>query len=276
MSAHPILGNALEFTGPAANSATRKFVDFGANVPELINVRPPAVDQATTVEYWIKTAQSGTTANQTWTSPSLLANESPGDGDMYWGWLNATMQFGFSTSDLVEVFADGVTDDQWHHIVMVKIWNRTEPCISRLYVDGGTANGGQTIETTTAAGTTSYQDSDGGIRFLGFTQNGGGGDVQFIGQVDEVAIYNKAFSEAQARRHFIAGGGARNVSEFNPIIRNPNGTITISWEGPGILQQATTLTGPGGNWMDVNPQPMGNSITIMPTGNTLFYRLEGL
>ena len=54
-------------------------------IPELTNFRPPAIDKTTTVEYWIKTTQRGTTANQTWTSPSLLARESPGDGDMYLG-----------------------------------------------------------------------------------------------------------------------------------------------------------------------------------------------
>src|SRR5262249_17821438 len=101
-------------------------------------------------------------------------------------------------------------------------------------------------------------------------------DVQFIGQVDEVAIYNKAFDEARARKHFIAGGGTRNVSEFNPVIHNPNGTLTISWEGTGILQQAMSFTGQPTDWSDVTPQPAGNSLTITPTGIQRFFRLQGL
>jgi hypothetical protein len=100
--------------------------------------------------------------------------------------------------------------------------------------------------------------------------------VQYIGQVDEVVIYNKAFDEARARKHFIAGGGTRHVIEFNPVVRNPNGTITISWEGTGLLQQAMSLTGQPTDWSDVIPQPPGNSLTIMPTGKQRFFRLQGL
>ena len=210
----PVLGKALEFTGPPAGNGTGKYVDIaatapdpGAGIPELTNFRPPTVDKTTTVEYWIRTTQRGTTGNQTWTSPSLLGNESPADGDMYWGFVTATGDLGFSTSDLVEIYAtrDGtknVTDGQWHHIVLVKEWHVAQACRSLMYIDGGAAQGGATISRTTAAGTPSYQDTDSGIRYLGFTQNGGGGDVQFIGRFDELVIYDRALTETEVRQHY--------------------------------------------------------------------------
>src|SRR5688572_8218708 len=180
----PGLGSAIEFTGPAAGAATTKFVDLAVNgldsmgapianpddgIPELINLRPPTVDKTTTVEYWIRTSQRGSTADQTWTSPSLLARESGGDGDMYWGWISAAGDFGFSTSDLVEIFArrDGnreITDSNWHHIVLVKEWHVSCNSVSRMCIDGGTIAGGVTIVRNTAAGIASYQDTDAGIR----------------------------------------------------------------------------------------------------------------
>ena len=145
----PMLGTALEFTGPEAGNSTGKYVDFAAEavdpaagIPELTNFRPPAVNKATTVEYWIKTTQLGSAGSQTWSSPSLLAHESPGDGDMYWGWINDGGDFGFSTSDLVEIFAgrDGnrvLTDGLWHHIILAKTWRASSVCASTLFPNSG-------------------------------------------------------------------------------------------------------------------------------------------
>ena len=55
----------------------------------------------------------------------------------------------------------------------------------------------------------------------------------------------------------------------------PGSTVTISWTGTGILQQATALTGNASDWTDVSPQPGGNSyqITGATTGNK-FFRLR--
>ena len=131
-------GQALQFTGPNANNATTKYVDFGADIPELTNFRPPSVNKSTTVEYWIKTSQTGDGDN-TWTNPSVFGDESPGDGDFYWGNLANNGEFRVSTSDIREIRASGVTDGEWHHIVMVKTWDTAGPSTSALYIDGGTA-----------------------------------------------------------------------------------------------------------------------------------------
>jgi hypothetical protein len=56
-----------------------------------------------------------------------------------------------------------------------------------------------------------YQDSDGGIRYLSFTQTGGGDNVQFIGLLDELAIYDRALTETEVRQHY------RSVFEETPM-----------------------------------------------------------
>jgi len=238
--------------------------------------------KATTVEYWIKTGQRGSTANQTWTSPSLFAHESGGDGDMYWGWFNAAGQFGFSTSDIAEIYANNVTDTNWHHIVLVKVWNETVSSLSRMYVDGGGLSGGQTFEVTTGPGSISQQDGDGGIRFLGYTQTGGGGDVQYIGQIDEVAIYNAAFTEAKARLHYLAAGVPTTSFEIASIAVNPaTRDVTLRWEATigaaYTVQRASNLLGP---WTDIGQvTATDDPATFTDTGRpgtpgTWFYRIR--
>ncbi|MCH8922046.1 MAG: LamG domain-containing protein [Planctomycetes bacterium] len=161
------------------------------------------MNKSTTVEYWIKTSQQGSGDN-TWTNPSILADESPGDGDFYWGNIANGGQFRMSTSDHREIRASGVTDGEWHHIMMVKTWDTVAVNPSAMYIDGGAAAGGQTLTATTPGGNSSYQDADGDIFRLGVTTAGGGGNVQYQGLIDELVIYDRALTESDAAAHFAA------------------------------------------------------------------------
>jgi hypothetical protein len=222
-SAFPSLGIAFEFTGPEpddlfhtedpdAYSDGASFVDFGDVIPELTNLRSEPMEKSTTVEYWLKTSHIATTGNQTWNSPAVLAHESPGDGDIYWGWIRDDGDFGFSTSDIREIHsvrdADyEVVNDEWHHVMMVKEWRDQGPATSALYIDGGEVSGGATIEDSTGAGNPSLQDDDGQIQYLGFVEKGrdGNANVQYIGLLDELVIYDRALTEQDAALHYSAG-----------------------------------------------------------------------
>ena len=207
-SAFSGLGNAMEFTGPAAANNTNKFVDFGAAIPELVNLRSAPQNKSSTVEYWVNTSQLGNNAN-TWQNPSIFARESPGDGDMYWGNIDNAGNFRFSTSDIKEISATGVANGQWHHVVMTKTWNDVGTSSSTMHIDGGAlVGGGRTFTANTGAGAASNQDNDSPISRLGYTQNGEQSNTQFIGQIDEVAIYNRAITASEAASHYNAGTGA--------------------------------------------------------------------
>ena len=266
-SAAPGLGYALEFTGPAAGNTTTKYVWFGAPIPELVNLRSnPEDGKATTVEYWFKSNQRGTHGNNAWQSPAILGHESPGDGDMYWGWINAAGDFGFSTSDIHDCTATGLADGQWHHVVMVKIWYLNQPCISRMYIDGGASVGGVTIEATTGAGSTSFQDDDGQIEYLGFVQSGELENVQFIGLIDEVVIYNKALTEAQAKAHYLAAKPLAKPFKILSAKLLNGGIPTISWEAISGMQytvQKSTELSPTANWTDI--------LTVIATNTAMSY-----
>lgn len=269
-SAFPVLGKAIEFTGPAAGNTTTKYVNFGMPVPELINPRTAPEEKATTVEYWIKTTQTGSNGNDTWMNPSVMAHESPADGDMYWGNFNAEGDFIFSTSDNHDAHITNkfVTDGKWHHVVMSKIWRAEEPSVTRLYVDGGALYGGRTVETTTPAGTASQQDDDGAIQYIGLTENGGGDNVQFIGQLDEVAIYTNAFNEADAQLHYAAAGGQYVSPAFSIQARQEAGKIILTWPN-GTLLSADEVNG------TYTPVPGATSpYTNAITGNRKFFRAQ--
>jgi hypothetical protein len=277
-SAYTNLGKALEFTGPAAGTATSKFIDFGQPIPELINLRQDdqnnAIDiqegKETSVEYWFKTTIHGNNGNNTWQNPSILAHESPGDGDMYWGNFNQAGDFIFSTSDQHEAHITNnyATDGKWHHVIMAKIWHTNSLCISRLYMDGGALFGGKTIEATTLPGAGSGQDTDSVLQYLGFTQNGDASNAQYIGMLDEVAIYTNALVEAQAQLHYVAGGGTRAAgSSVTLQFQKIGGNLILSWP-QGALQSATEVTG---QWETIPgaTSPYTNSIT----GNRKFFRV---
>ncbi|MGA4580048.1 LamG-like jellyroll fold domain-containing protein [Limisphaera sp. VF-2] len=275
-SAFPGLGRAIEFTGPPAPASTLKYIDFGAEIPELINLRvdelgqPKELEQgkAATVEYWFRTTHVGSQGNNTWQNPSILAHESPFDGDIYWGNFNAAGDFVFSTSDLhdIHVTNNYATDGRWHHVVMTKIWYNDRPCESRLFMDGGAEAGGITIYATTPAGAASGQDLDAGLRYLGLTQAGELGNVQYIGFLDEFVVYTNAFVEAQARLHYLAARGAPEPARLG--FRWEGQTLTLVWT-QGRLQSADEVTGP---WSDVPgaTSPYEVSLTANPRK---FFRL---
>ena len=276
-SAYTNLGKAMEFTGPAADNTTTKYVDFGAPLDELVNYRqdeanaPVPIEEGkeATVEYWFKTTIAGSNGNNTWQNPSILAHESGGDGDMYWGNFNSDGDFIFSTSDLhdVHVTNNYATDGTWHHVVMSKIWHTNSPCISRLFIDGGALAGGQTFQTTTGAGATSGQDRDSAIQYIGFTQNGEMSNVQYIGMLDEFATYTNAFVEAQARLHYMAAGGAASVPTVELGFEKSGSDLILKWS-QGSLQSADTVTGHY-TTMEGVTSPYTNSLS----GNQKFFRV---
>ena len=217
-SADVDLGSAVELTGPPAAADTDKLIDLAADPIPALTALPSGDDGAleaktTTVEYWIKTTQSGSAGDNIQESPALLANRDLDGGrnaHMFWGWINGDGDFGFSTSNRQELFAerDGdieVTDGLWHHIVLIKRWRVDEPSESKMIIDGGDPEGGATIKAETPPGEPSFQVPDSTIRFMGFQENGVGEDVQFIGQIDELAIYDRALSDTEARLHYLAG-----------------------------------------------------------------------
>ncbi|MDB6036768.1 MAG: hypothetical protein JWM99_609, partial [Verrucomicrobiales bacterium] len=71
------------------------------------------------------------------------------------------------------------------------------------------------------------------------------------------------------------GSAVATGPRFNPPTL-ANGKVTITWNGTGVLQQTSALTGNPIPWTDVTPQPTGNSYSVTPgtAAGQMFYRLR--
>ena len=93
-----------------------------------------------------------------------------------------------------------INDDQWHHVVQTFDFGSGEFV---TYVDGAAV-------VTETAGANRAQDADALIQYMGWNHHvdGGAGDAsphllgQYVGLLDEVAIYPSILSAGQVRAHF--------------------------------------------------------------------------
>jgi len=145
------------------------------------------------------------------------------------------------------------------------------------YFDGKlVGTGGSAIGATGGYGTSIYNVHVGG---------GGAFDVTgnfFIGNIDEVAIFNKAIPAARVAEHFNAGknGGVITVSgavtpapsNLRLSITASGGTATISWSpAGGTLQSTTQLLSTGSVWSTVGT---ANPATVPIGANATFFRVQ--
>ncbi|PWU16411.1 MAG: hypothetical protein C5B50_13630 [Verrucomicrobia bacterium] len=89
-------------------------------------------------------------------------------------------------------------------------------------------------------------------------------DLQFVGLIDEVAIYNYALSAAQVLNHYNVG--------LNPVttlnFQRSGGNVILTWN-PGTLQAAGNAAGP---YTNINTA--ASPYTVSPTLSRLFYRVR--
>ncbi len=198
-SATDHLGTAAEWMGDGDGTSHIDFGEPGAGaLAQLVNLRPDAdldLEKQTSVEFWLKTAQAGDPDN--WRAPVLFGEESPGDGDIQWGYLRPDGEISFALNDSSHRHHQSnepVNDDEWHHIVISYDWSQLK---SQIFVDGAF----QSEFSTTGS---SSIDSDAQIQYMGWNSltNGGTGIHQFIGLYDEVAIYDKILTPDQVFNHY--------------------------------------------------------------------------
>ncbi|MDB6021645.1 MAG: hypothetical protein JWQ04_1502, partial [Pedosphaera sp.] len=142
----------------------------------------------------------------------------------------------------------------WQHVVGVC----DEPNGAvRLYVNG-VLNATTTISGGIQMGTSPISI---GSRESGFNSTY---DLNFLGLIDEVAIYNYALSAAQVQNHFLAAN--------NPVVTlymNPSGTNTVLTWSPGTLESSTKATGPYANVIGAT-----SPYTVPTSATAQFYRLK--
>jgi hypothetical protein len=185
---------------------------------------------AFSLEYWVKTTDR---ANQG-TRIGIVGQ-------------NDAIEYGYIDPNTIQIWTPGggslnsavsFPDNEWHHIATI-----ADGTNLKTYYDGVLAATGGVA--TRSYGVSSYNVHIGGAGVFDVTGN------WFNGNIDEVAIFNKAIPAARIAAHYKAG------KEGGVILAS--GAVTV----PG--------TGTGGGNIKLTPVRSGNNLTISwaPTGGTL-------
>ncbi len=186
---HATCTNCPNPTTGIANGAQQFSLTSQVNVPDD-NTFDWGVSESFSIEFWMKTDSSSTcSGNQV-----MAGRTSP-----FW-WVGCLSNTGLAYFELNDTSGNGtavaghtdLTDGNWHHIVAIRDSSQV-----RLYVDG-------IIE-----GSSNYTYSSGfsstSALTMGWLNLGGG--YHFIGNMDEVALYNRTLSETEIFNHYYLGRG---------------------------------------------------------------------
>jgi hypothetical protein len=186
---------------------------------------------AFTLEYWVRpvgrTNELGTVV---WATRVGIVGQ------------NDAIEYGFIDWNTIQIWTPGggaldtdypFADGEWHHIATIASGTNIQNFFDGRLVGTG---GGRTANY----GTSSYNVHIGG---------GGVFDVSgnfFTGQIDEVAIFNKAIPAARIAAHYQAGksGGEDPTQPRFTRFSLAGGQWTIQWDILAILEEATNLNGP--------------------------------
>lgn len=164
---------------------------------------------------------------------------------------NAAGQASLANSSFVPTTSPG-----WHHVAGVCDEAGGQV---RLYLDGALVASGS---ITPGSGILSSSLP----MTIGARQSGNSSpanyDFQFIGKLDEVAIYNRSLSASEVQNHYLASGIAPTITSFNPSSLTTN-------SGAAATFTATVLgTAPlGYQWTDPNSNPIGQNTNVLTLSN---------
>ena len=145
-------------------------------------------------------------------------------------------------------------DGNWHHVVGV--CDEVNGFVT-LYVDGAS--------NATAAISGGVLSSPNPLT-IGSRQSGTGPfNLNFVGTIDEVAVYNYALSAAQVTNHYFMGTNAFPV----PLTLQTVGTqLKLTWPG-GTLQAASQING-----TFTNVPGAASPFTFSPSNSMQFFRVK--
>ncbi|MCC7374422.1 MAG: Ig-like domain-containing protein [Verrucomicrobiales bacterium] len=181
---------------------------------------------------------------------------------------NDAIEYGFISQSTIQIWTPGggsldtaysFPDNTWHHVATI-----ADGKSIKNYFDGKFIN--QTTATASNYGSSTYNVHVGGGGAFDATGN------HFTGEIDEVAIFQKAISADRIAAHFKAGKEGGEVPGTDPVIQGitrQGSNAVIRYDG--VLQSAAAVTGP---WTDVAGAPTGagQTFTTPATAPASYYR----
>jgi hypothetical protein len=253
--------HAATFDGSLANGGTGRWVD--AKREYLQGLR------AFSLEYWVQPTNRVA-------DPTTFGSRIGIVGQ------NDAIEYGFIDANTIQIWTPNggslnttysYPDDTWHHVATI-----ADGTNIKNYFDGVlVGTGGGALPSTGGYGTSAFNVHIGGGGVFDAAGN------YFTGNIDEVAIFDKAIPAARVLEHFNAGktGG---VITSSGVVTPPLGgtgptlsftrsanTLTISWApAGGTLQSTTALNGVSTVW---SPVGTANPATITIGPGNAYYRV---
>lgn len=259
-------------TGIPHDTNTAVGITGGATVsiPYAIEINPPG---AFTVEGWFQPASLSTDVNNDYRTPLSSMSNPYGAGPTGWlvyqtggnnwaWWPYNGFWTGVQLTD-----TDPIVAGQWYYLVMTYDGTTFTFYVNGVAKASGTDSGYVQNGNVPVGGAASYNynyNTTPGLptgsspMVLGWRSDSGFNP--FIGNMDDVAVYNKALTPQQIQNHF------QNTTRLS--ITSSGNNIVVSWP-VGTLQSSTSVGGPYANVNGVT-SPYTNSIS----GTQEFFRVQ--
>lgn len=242
-----------EFLGFAADNRSGKFTGQEGLLwvdaqQQLLNNLP-----AFTLEYWVKPANRVA-------DPTAFGNRIGIVGQ------NDAVEYGFINPNTIQIWTPGggsldstytFPDNTWHHVATIADGRTIKNYFNGVFIN-------QVSQTTANYGSSTFNVHVGGGGAFDATGN------HFTGEIDEVAIFNKAISAERVAAHYRAGkeGGSIEPEETTLVVARTATGLTITWEGGGTLESAASVVGP---WTAVAGAASPYAVSV--GGSAAFYRV---
>jgi hypothetical protein len=231
---NPTLAQPGGLDGDTSTSVAFDGLDDDVRIPDAAALRPAQL----TVEAWLRPASGNTRSGALFKSSD--ASWSDGWG-MYYYSNNSTINF-FVNNSTTGAVSVPVTFNAWVHIVATY-----DGATIKLYKNG--------LLAASLAYSTPINSSTQPLR-IGSAQGNGGATFNWIGGIDEVAVYPSALSQARVQAHYLRGRSYRNtILDSSPIsywrlgetsgtgAADSNGSNTGTYANSPTLGQAGALAG---------------------------------
>ncbi|MCA9174638.1 MAG: LamG domain-containing protein [Planctomycetales bacterium] len=151
----------------------------------------PWLNRTATLEFWIKTQQTGAGS---WNAPAIFGADSNGDGnDLFWG-TNFHGRIGVRRGDSgpAALSPAPLSDNHWHHVVLTR---DHDTGTMQAFVDG------RLVHTCPDAAGLPINTEYGA---MGHVESLPGEGQKLLATLDEVAVYDRVLSAGRVRRHWKA------------------------------------------------------------------------